>query len=166
MKNLTYSIWLMAIVLFSTTSCSKDNIEEMDSANLTTKVAPVKYSTLELDVLDLINDYRAQKGLSELALLDEGSIQAASHNDHMINSEEVCHDDFASRYQALVNEVKAKAVSENVAYGYRTAEAVVNAWIKSEGHRANIEGNHTHFGLSVKQGKDEKLYFTNIFVRK
>ena len=166
MKNLTYSVWLMALVLFSTASCSKDSIEEMDSANLTTKVAPVKYSTLESDVLEMINDYRTEKGLSELALLDEGSIQAASHNDHMISKEEVCHDDFASRYQALVNEVKAKAVSENVAYGYSTAEAVVNAWIKSEGHRANIEGNHTHFGLSVKEGKDGRLYFTNIFVRK
>lgn len=166
MKNLTYSIWLMALVLFSATSCSKDSIEDMDSANLTSKVAPVKYSNIELDVLEMINDYRAQQGLTQLSFLDEGSIQAANHNEHMITNEEVCHDDFASRYQALVKEVKAKAVSENVAFGYRTAEAVVNAWIKSEGHRENIEGDHTHFGVSVKEGKDGRLYFTNIFVRK
>ena len=156
----------MAIVLFSTTSCSKDSIEEMDSANLSTKVPPVVYSDVELDVLELVNAYRAQKGLTELAFLDESSKQAASHNQHMIANDEVCHHDFASRYQALVNRVQAHAVSENVAFGYRTAEAAVNAWMKSEGHRVNMEGNHTHFGVSVKEGKDGRLYFTNIFVRK
>jgi uncharacterized protein YkwD len=166
MKNLTYSVWLLAICAISLTSCSKDSIEELDTANLTTKPAPVNYSDIELNVLALVNAYRAQEGLSDLLFLDEGSVQAAGHNEHMIEGNEVCHHYFGDRYQALVNTVGAKAVSENVAFGYRTAEAVVNAWIKSEGHRKNMEGDHTHFGISVKEGKDGKLYFTNIFVRK
>ncbi|MFD2518951.1 CAP domain-containing protein [Salinimicrobium flavum] len=166
MKNLTYFVWLMAISVFSLTSCSKENIEEMDSANLTTKMAPVNYSSIELDVLDLVNAYRVQQDLTELLSLDEGSRQAATHNQHMIQNNEVCHDDFGSRYEALVKAENAKAVSENVGFGFRTAEAVVNAWIKSDGHRENMIGNHTHFGISVKEGKDGKLYFTNIFVRK
>ncbi|WP_324721312.1 CAP domain-containing protein [Salinimicrobium sp. HB62] len=166
MKNLTYYVWLLAICTFSLTSCSKDAIDEMDSANLTTKPAPVNYTSIELDVLDLVNAYRAQQGLSELLFLDEGSIQAAGHNEHMIEGNEVCHHYFGDRYQALVKTVNAKAVSENVAFGYRTADAVVNAWIKSDGHRKNMEGDHTHFGISVKEGKDGKLYYTNIFVRK
>ena len=165
MKNLTYYVWLMAVVI-SLTSCSKDNVEELDSADLTTTVTPVSYSDLELEVLDLVNAYRSQQGLSELQAVNEGSVQAASHNDHMISSNEVCHDYFGSRYQALVQQVKAEAVSENVGYGYRTADAVVNAWINSEGHRENILGDFTHFGISVKEGKDGKFYFTNIFVRK
>ncbi len=166
MKNLTYYVWLFAVVSFSLTSCSKDSIEEFDSADLTTKVAPVTYSSIELDVLELINAYRSQQGLNTLMFLDESSWQAASHNEHMIATDEVCHDDFGSRYEALVNSVEAKAVSENVAYGYKTAEAVVNAWIKSDGHKKNILGDHTHFGISIKKDKEGKLYFTNIFVRK
>ena len=138
----------------------------MDTASLITKPAPVNYNSIELDVLELVNAYREQQDLPELLYLDESSIQAASHNEHMIENDEVCHDFFGTRYQALVNSVNAKAVSENVAFGYRTAEAVVNAWIKSEGHRKNMEGEHTHFGISVKEGKDGKFYFTNIFVRK
>lgn len=152
--------------MFSLTSCSKDSIEENETANLTTKLSPVSYSSIELDVLELVNAYRSQQGLSELLYLDEGSVQAATHNDHMIDNDEVCHDFFGSRYQALVNSVNAKAVSENVAFGYRTADAVVNAWIKSDGHRKNMEGEHTHFGISVKEGKDGQFYFTNIFVKK
>ncbi|WP_029033660.1 CAP domain-containing protein [Salinimicrobium terrae] len=166
MKNLTSYVWLIAICAVSLTSCSKENIEEVESANLTTKLAPINYSSLELDVLELVNVYREQQGLSTLLYLDEGSIQAASHNDHMIHDNEVCHHFFGSRYQALVNSVNAKAVSENVGYGYDSAEAVVNAWVKSDGHRKNMEGEHTHFGISVKEGKDGQLYYTNIFVRK
>lgn len=166
MKNLTYFVWLMAIPALFLTSCSKDSVEEMDSADLKAKVTPVEYSSFELDVLDLVNAYRVQQGLTELAFLDQSSTLAASHNDHMITNDEVCHDDFASRYQTLVNEVSAKAVSENVAYGYNSPEAVVNAWIKSDGHRENMVGDHTHFGISIKAGSNGKYYFTNIFVRK
>ena len=166
MKNLTYFVWLTAICTIFLTSCSKEGIDEVESANLTTKLAPVNYSSLELDVLELVNAYREQKGLSTLLYLDESSIQAAGHNEHMINGNEVCHHFFGDRYEALVKSVNAKAVSENVGYGYNSAEAVVNAWIKSEGHRKNLEGAHTHFGISVKEGKDGKKYFTNIFVRK
>ena len=166
MKNLTYSLWFLAFSVLTLTSCSKDSIEDLDTANLTTKVSPVNYTTIELEILDQVNDYRALNGLPELASLDEGSRQAAIHNDHMIEKVEVCHDDFAYRYTALKNSVQAKAVSENVAFGYSSAEAVVNAWIGSDGHRENMLGEHTHFGISVKAGKDGRLYFTNIFVRK
>ncbi len=166
MKNFTYLVWLLAICTISLTSCSKDSVEELDSANLTTKTAPVAYTSIELDVLELVNAYRAQQGLSQLQFLDESSVQAATHNKHMIENNEVCHDFFGSRYEALVKSVNAKAVSENVAFGYRTAEAVVNAWIKSDGHRKNLEGEYTHFGISVKEGNDGEFYFTNIFVKK
>ncbi|WP_423819468.1 CAP domain-containing protein [Salinimicrobium sp. TIG7-5_MAKvit] len=166
MKNLTYLTWLMAICAITLTSCSKESVDEVESANLTTKLAPVKYSSIELNVLELVNAYREQNGLNSLLYLDEGSLEAAGHNKHMIEDDEVCHHFFGSRYQALVKSVNAKAVSENVGFGYRTAEAVVNAWIKSDGHRENLEGDHTHFGISVKEGKDGKFYFTNIFVRK
>ena len=72
----------------------------------------------------------------------------------------------ASRYQTLVKDVHAKAVSENVAYGYSSAEAVVNAWIKSEGHRENMLGDHTHFGISIKAGKRRKILLHQHFCKK
>ncbi|UZH55708.1 CAP domain-containing protein [Salinimicrobium tongyeongense] len=166
MKNLTYFVWLMAVCTIYLTSCSKESVDEVDSANLSAKLAPVNYSSIELDVLELVNAYRQQQGLNSLLYLDEGSIEAAGHNQHMIKDNEVCHHFFGSRYQSLVKSVNAKAVSENVGFGYSTAEAVVKAWIKSDGHRENLEGDHTHFGISVKEGNDGKYYFTNIFVRK
>ncbi|HET7361529.1 MAG TPA: CAP domain-containing protein [Salinimicrobium sp.] len=155
----------MAIVLFSFSSCSKDSVEEMEMAELTSKAPAVSYSDYELQVMELVNAYRVEKGLSKLENLDEISYQAETHNIHMIKNDEVCHDQFGSRYSALVKQVEAEAVSENVAYGHRTAEAVVQAWIKSDSHRKNMEGNHTHFGISVTKDDKGKFYITNIFIR-
>lgn len=149
------------------TSCSKDRMgEELEAAELNSELPAISYSSFELEVVELVNSYRLESNLPELYLLDDGSHQAELHNQHMIEHNEVCHDDFPSRYSALVNDVHAKAVSENVAFGYRTAEAVVQAWIKSEGHRKNLLGDHTHFGISISEDANGKNYFTNIFVRK
>lgn len=166
MKNLTYSLWLLAVCVLSLTSCSKDSLEEAESAELHTVLPAEDYSSIELEILDLVNDYRAANGFEQLDFLDAISRQAANHNLHMIEKDEVCHDDFAIRYAALVNTINAKAVSENVAFGYRTADAVVAAWARSEGHKVNMEGDFTHFGISVDEDAAGKLYFTNIFVRK
>lgn len=167
MKNLTYSFWFLTMSALFLTSCAKDSLaEELETAELTTKTAPVSYSSIEIEVLDLINGYRAEKGHLELELLDANSIQAELHNQHMIREGKVCHDGFPGRYAALVNNAGAEAVSENVAFGYRTAEAVVAAWIESESHHKNLIGNHTHFGIAVNMDDQGKLYFTNIFVRR
>lgn len=142
-------------------SCSGPEADEPG-----TEIPLVSYSSIELDVLQLINSYRVQEGMPEFILLDEVSSQADLHNEHMVVKDEVCHHFFGKRYKALVEGHGALAVSENVAFGYRTADAVVRAWVRSQGHRKNLKGNFTHFGISVKEGKSKKLYFTNIFIRK
>ena len=166
MKSFTFTLWIMAVCVLSLSSCSKESLEDRASAEFTSEVLPVDYSDLELEVLDLVNDYRAANDLPQLEFLDEISKQAQNHNLHMIETNEVCHDDFADRYSLLVQSVRAKAVSENVAFGYRTADAVVAAWVKSEGHKKNLDGEFTHFGISVKEDAEGKFYYTNIFVQK
>ena len=165
MKNFTFRLCFLAVIGLSLSSCSKDSIEEMEPAELNTEVPAVAYSGIEIEVLELVNAYRVQKGLPELQYLDPASIQAQLHNEHMMEKDEVCHHDFPSRYSALVNKANARTVSENVAYGYRTAEGAVNAWIKSEGHEKNMSGDFTHFGISVKQDEEGNFYYTNIFLR-
>ena len=167
MKNLTYSLCCVLLSALFLTSCAKDSLDEqMDTAKLRTDAYPVSYSDIEIEVLDLINQYRVEQGLRELEILDDNSRQAELHNQHMIAEGKVCHDGFPARYSALVDKTDAKAVSENVAYGYRSAEAVVAGWIKSEDHKKNMVGNHTHFGIAINSDENGKFYFTNIFVRK
>ena len=148
------------LVLFS---CSRSKFEDSENAIWTEKTS---YSPIELDVLEMINLERMNEGLQELQIIDEASMQAKLHNEHMILEAKVCHHFFGYRYKSLAKEAGALAVSENVAYGYGTAEAVVKAWMKSKAHKKNILGDHTHSGISIEEDRAGKLYFTNIFIRK
>lgn len=161
---------ILVLVFFSallTLSCSKESLEtELHSVDHLAKESfSYIYTEIETDILDQVNTYRQLQGLEDLKPLPEISLEAEDHNYYMVEKGKISHDNFGERYNNLVNGVGAMAVSENVAYGYRTADAVVKAWINSEGHRKNIESEFTHFGISVVQDEEGKNYFTNIFVR-
>lgn len=50
---------------------------------------------------------------------------------------------------------------ENVAYGQRSAAQVVDAWMNSAGHRANmLNGAFTGIGIGVAAAADGTLYWT------
>lgn len=167
MFNCVKQVCLTVICVLALSSCSKDSELPQASADLKASnlVDFVAYSPIEADILDAVNDYRISNGLSALSKVDEITFQAEEHNTYMIENKVVSHDNFPQRYLNLKNGIGAKAVSENVGYGYNTAGAVVKAWIASEGHRDNIIGDFTHFGISVEQDEDGQQYFTNIFVK-
>lgn len=122
---------------------------------------------MEYQILSLVNEHRSSLGLESLKTLNLVSNEAIGHTDYMIDLGQVSHDNFDSRYQKLVKSVSATKMAENVAYGFGSAEAVVNAWIKSDGHRRNIESDQfTDFGISTKQDENGRNYFTHIFVKR
>lgn len=167
MYTITKKVCLVLISVLTFTSCAKDNDLPQESSLKTADLVDyITYSSIEKDIINAVNDYRKENGLKELGTLDDITLQAIDHNSYMIQNKKVSHDNFDKRYIALVNEIGAKAVSENIGFGYRTADAVVNAWLNSEGHKTNIKGDFTHFGISVEQDEDGKNYFTHIFVKR
>jgi uncharacterized protein YkwD len=84
----------------------------------------------------------------------------------MIEVDHVSHDNFFQRKQTLQHSASANNVSENVAFGFTSAESVVNAWLNSESHRATIEGDYTDFDISAEQNNEGDWYFTNIFIKR
>lgn len=52
---------------------------------------------------------------------------------------------------------------ENIAYGYPNAKSVVNAWMNSPGHRANILGNYRDTGVGVAFTTNGTPYFCQVF---
>jgi len=168
MLNITRHLCIAFICVLSLSSCSKDTDLPQEQSNLKTEVLEdnVAYSTMELEILKAVNAHRTSKGLKALGRIDDITFQAQNHTNYMVETKLVNHQDFDKRFKALVKGVGASAVSENVGYGYRTAQAVVQAWLDSDGHRANIEGDFTHFGIAVDNDDNDKNYFTNIFVKR
>ncbi len=167
MKTITLKILFTLLISVLLFSCSTDEDGIYTNNNIELQDISLNYTTMEYEILSLVNEHRSSKGLAPLKTINLVSKEAINHTNYMINLGEVNHDNFDSRYQKLVKNVSATKVAENVAYGYSSAQAVVNAWIKSDSHRRNIENNQfTDFGISTKQDANGRNYFTHIFIKR
>lgn len=156
---------LLVLVTMLSFSCSTDNVED-NVESLTANLVTPAPKTIEIEILELINNHRLSLGLSPLNDMQLVKKVAYSHTDYMVDNNVVSHDNFYKRSTYLKENAGAQRVSENVAFGYTSAQSVVNAWIKSDGHKANIEGDFTNFDISAEQNKEGKWYYTNIFIKK
>jgi uncharacterized YkwD family protein len=63
--------------------------------------------------------------------------------------------------------ISYKTAGENIAAGQRTAEDIVESWMESEGHRANIlNPSYTHIGVGFVKGGNYGTLWTQIFIGK
>lgn len=102
-------------------------------------------------VLTLTNEFRAQNGLSALKLNTELNAAAQVHSEDMANQDYFDHtgkDGSQPWDRAKVVGYEALSIGENIAAGYTTAQAVVEGWKNSPGHRANmLNSNYTELGV-------------------
>ncbi|MFD0836126.1 CAP domain-containing protein [Mariniflexile aquimaris] len=164
MKLLT-KLPILALLAVLCYSCTADGIEDNVDAIELSLITP-ETKTIEIQVLELINDHRASLGLNTLSDMTVVKSVAFSHTDYMVINNEVSHANFYVRSDYLKANAGASRVSENVAYGYSSAQSVVNAWLKSDAHRAVIEGDFTNFDVAAEVNSEGKWYYTNIFIKK
>ena len=158
---------LAFVLILSVASCSKDAIE--DSAadySIDLTLAQQNDDQFAHEVLVLINEHRASLGIDAILLgTTFSSAYAVDHTNYMIGMNQINHHNFGIRTAALESN-GANVVSENVAFGFNTAEAVVNAWLNSPSHRDNIEGNYSHSGFGIKKCEQtNSYYFTQLFYK-
>lgn len=165
----THTPKLFALLLLTTLlfSCAKEDDGVYFNENSEVVNAKVVYSSIETEIVNLVNAHRTSLGLNALSTLNLVSGVADGHTNYMIEVGTISHDNFSERAQILMNQAGAKTVGENVGFGYSTAEGVVKAWIASDGHRKIMENpEYTHFGISTESNAENKNYFTNIFIKK
>jgi uncharacterized YkwD family protein len=124
-------------------------------------------SAFEKQVVELTNKERAKHGLSALTLDTELSKVAKAKSQDMSTNNYFDHNSptYGSPFDMMKKfGISYKAAGENIAKGQKTPEEVVQAWMNSEGHRANILSNKfTHIGVGhVANGN----YWTQQFIGK
>ncbi len=122
----------------------------------------------ENNILFYVNDYRSRKGLPALQMNGDISSQAEKHSIDMATKKVgFGHDGFEDRVKIISKKIgNIHSSAENVAYGNLSPKEVVDIWLKSPGHRKNIEGNYTLTGIGIATGKDNIIFFTQIFTGK
>jgi uncharacterized protein YkwD len=121
-------------------------------------------------VVQLINQQRAQRGLPALAVNTALTNAAQGHADDMARYNYFSHT--GRNGSTMVTRVQAagytnwRYLSENIAAGYTTPEQVVNAWMNSSGHRANIlstSGKEIGVGKGYNAASTYKNYWVADF---
>ena len=122
-------------------------------------------ASYEHEVVRLVNEIRQQNGLKPLIENWELSRVARYKSQDMLDNRYFSHT--SPTYGSPFQMIKAFGLSyrtagENIAKGYASPQAVVNGWMNSSGHRANILNvSYTQIGIGyVAQGN----YWTQMFV--
>jgi uncharacterized protein YkwD len=121
------------------------------------------------EVLTLTNAHRASMGLAPLApsasLTDAATWKAA----HMAGYGYMTHDDPAPPIgrtwdQRIRDCGYSSGAGENIAYGYRSPQAVFDGWLDSAGHRRNIENpSYKVIGVGAALSSEGTPYWTQVF---
>jgi uncharacterized protein YkwD len=89
---------------------------------------------IQTEALNLINNARTSAGLEPLVNDPNLEALAREHVLYMIQQGKLSHDGFYDR----ASRSGYRSVGENVAMGYRSAGLLVDGWLSSPGHKANI----------------------------
>ena len=122
-------------------------------------------SEYEQKVVDMVNEIRVKNGLSALKLNVKLSEVARMKSQDMKDKGYFSHNSptYGSPFDMMKQfGISYRTAGENIAMGQQTPEIVVNAWMNSEGHRANIlNASFKEIGVGyVSDGN----YWTQMFI--
>jgi uncharacterized protein YkwD len=137
-----------------------------------TPVAPGRYGATVSRIFDLINAERRHQGLPSLvfnAQLDQmASIQARN----MAHFQKMAHVIPEASLPTMTDRARSVGypygrLAENVALGYPDAQTVVQGWMTSKGHRANIlNPDVAETGIAIAKSSSGGLYYCQVFGRR
>lgn len=112
-------------------------------------VAPRAEADLAAALVQALNAHRAQRGLAPVQADAELTALASAHSRDMAQQRRLSHDGFEQR---LDRSGRSLCV-ENLAAGYRQAQALLQAWQRSAAHRDNlVEPGVQRVGVGVVDG--------------
>lgn len=173
MKN---TIFLLSICFFITACGSSISIipdtkkgdDTRGESGTDGNLPSVTVNNYEKQIFLLVNKHRKNLNKIQLKWHDQAIIESQDHSQDMASFRvPFGHIGFNKR----ISIIKAKDTDtiyksgENVAQN-STAQRAFEAWLRSPGHRRNIEGDFTHTGIGSIRSANGSWYFTQIFLKK
>lgn len=119
-----------------------------------------------LRITELVNEHRAAAGLAPVQY--SAQISRAAQVRAVEIEKSFSHTRPDGRYFSTVfaeHGISYRYAGENIAWGQKSPEEVVNAWMNSAGHRANIlNANFKELGVGYRQNARGINYFTQLFI--
>lgn len=124
--------------------------------------------TYQLQVLDLVNQERLSRNIAPLKLNTDVQQVAQLRASEICTSFSHTRPDGRSCFTALDDAgISNMTAGENIAAGYRTPEEVMEGWMNSPGHRANIlDTDYTEMGIGYYTNASSEYgsYWVQMFI--
>jgi uncharacterized protein YkwD len=130
------------------------------------EAAPTSWQKLQSDIVYWTNHQRIKAGCKTLKVNNDLIRAARDHSAWMARTHEHSHIGSAgSTFDARIRKAGYRSPSaENIAWGYRSGAEVVNAFMRSQGHRANILNCQSRsVGVGAVYAANGYTYFTQDF---
>lgn len=154
----------------STGSETNDDSESDDIEHDTIESTESSTNEYANQVLQLVNKERSKQGLKNLTLSKELTSIANTKAKDMAVNRYFDHRSptYGSPFEMLQKfGVKYKSAGENIAAGQKTPQQVMESWLNSSGHRANIlNKSYTELGVGFYQGGSYDTYWVQLFIGK
>ena len=122
---------------------------------------------LIMEAFDLLNQHRASKGIAALTYDEKLEAAIEGHCHHMAAHDFFDHNAPESSVSSPWTRAAAcgtSASGENIAAGQGTADGVMQSWINSPGHNANmLNSGFTRVGIGYFEGGSWGTYWGQIF---
>lgn len=126
------------------------------------------FSKEQVEVLNLVNKERKANGLKPLTLNKELSNVANIKSRDMIEKGYFDHTSptYGSPFDMMKKfNISYNTAGENIAMGQKTPSEVMNSWMNSSGHRANIlNSTYTELGVGIQKNSNGTIYWTQMFI--
>jgi uncharacterized protein YkwD len=136
-------------------------------ARTSAKPAPPGNTSYEDQVVTLVNQQRATAGCKALTVDSRLTTAARGHSQDMANRDYFDHNtpEGVTPWTRITNAgYHFSAAAENIAAGQTTPASVMNAWMNSPGHRANILNcNLRNIGVGLAYNAKHTPYWTQDF---
>ena len=150
----------------ATTQLTTEKVTQATTEATTETTTSAQSGSYAQQVLDLVNNERAKYSLSPLTLSSSVSRVAQAKAEDMKANSYFSHTSptYGSPFDMLKQfGISYSTAGENIAKGQKTPQAVVNAWMNSEGHRANIlNKNFKQLGVGYVGGST--TYWVQMFI--
>jgi uncharacterized protein YkwD len=123
-------------------------------------------SAEENEVVKITNQERAKAGCGPVTVNAKLASAAGAHSKDQADHNNMSHtgSDGSSPWDRTERAGYRNAIGENVAAGYRTPAAVMDGWMNSDGHRANILNcDAKAIGVGLARASDGTPYWTQVF---
>lgn len=126
-------------------------------------------TSFENQVITLVNRERSNRGLQTLKKNPTLAYVARLKSSDMATRNYFSHTSptYGSPFTMMQHYgIRFTAAGENIAMGQQTPQAVMNAWMNSPGHRANIlSPAYNQIGVGMAKNKSGVLYWTQEFIK-